>query len=136
MAIKPDEEIRKEVSELFSQNPILQDLLREAKVQASGKTEDTLEAFEDSLNEWCMVLTLVEGRMDRLFAELDSITGLVDKFSSSLSESKVDIEEMERQVEVVGAMLHALVNRVDILCENEIKDMNSQLDIIRVKRSY
>lgn len=136
MAIKPDEEIRKEVSELFGQNQIFQDLLREAKTKAAGKTEDSLEAFEDSLNEWCMVLTLVEGRMDRLFGELGCITGLVDKFSSSLSDSKVDIEEMERQVEVVGAMLRSLTNRVDILCENEIKDMNSQLDIIRVKRSY
>lgn len=136
MAIKPDEEIRKEVSELFGQNQIFQDLLKEVKAKAAGKTEDSLEAFEDSLNELCMVLTLVEGRMDRLFAELDSITGLVDKFSSSLSESKVDIEEMERQVEVVSAMLHALANRVDILCENGARDLNSQLDIVRVKRSY
>lgn len=136
MAIKSDDEIRKEVSELFGQNQIFQNLLKEIKAKAAGKTEDTLEAFEDSLNELCIVLTLIEGRMNRLFTELDSITGLVGKFSGSLSESGVDIEELERQVDIVSAMLHALANRVDILCENGARDLNSQLDIVRVKRSY
>ena len=138
MAIKADDEIRKEVNELFGQNQIFQDLLKEIKTKATatGKTEDSFEALENSLNELCMVLTLVEGRMDRLFAELDSITGLVGKFSRSLPASKVDIEEMERQVDIVSAMLRALANRVDILCENGARDLNSQLDIVKIKRSY
>ena len=138
MAIKADDEIRKEVNELFGQNQIFQDLLKEIKTKATatGKTEDSFEALENSLNELCMVLALVEGCMDRLFAELDSITGLVGKFSRSLSASKVDIEEMERQVDIVSAMLRALANRVDILCENGARDLNSQLDIVKIKRSY
>jgi len=40
MGIKTDEEIRKEVNELFGQHPILQDLLREAKIQAAGKKQE------------------------------------------------------------------------------------------------
>lgn len=78
MGIKTDEEIRKEVNELFGQHPILQDLLREAKIQAAGKKqetgdskkEDVLDIFECSLNEFYIVLSLIEGHMDRLFDEL------------------------------------------------------------------
>ena len=144
MGIKTDEKIRREVNELFGQHPILQDLLREAKEQAAGKKqetgdskkEDMLDIFECSLNEFYIVLSLIEEHMDRLFDELGCIAGLVGKFSGSLSESGVDIEEMERQVGIVNAMLHALAGRTGILCENVIKDLNSQLDIIRIKRSY
>lgn len=141
MAIKPDEEIRKEVSELFSQNPILQDLLREAKVQAAGKTEDLemedeLDALASSLDEWYLVLAITEKHMGRLFGELGCITDLISKFSRELYGSGVETKELEHQVGVISALLHTLVSRVNILCEDEIKDMNSQLDIVRVKRSY
>lgn len=144
MGIKTDEEIRKEVNELFGQHPILQDLLKEAKIQAAGKKqetgdskkEDMLDIFECNLNEFYIVLTLIEGRMDRLFDELGCIAGLVGKFSCSLSESGVDIEEMERQVGVIKTLINAVVGRVNLLCENGIKDLDSQMDIIKMKRSY
>ena len=144
MGIKTDEEIRKEVNELFGQHPILQDLLREAKIQAAGKKqetgdskkEDVLDIFECSLNEFYIVLTLIEGHMDRLFDEMSCIAGLVGKFSGSLSESGVDIEEMERQVGVIKTLINAVVGRVNLLCENGVGDLDSQMDIIRIKRSY
>lgn len=144
MGVKTDEEIRREVNELFGQHPILQDLLREAKVQAAGKKqetgdskkEDVLDIFECSLNEFYIVLSLIEEHMDRLFDELGCITGLVGKFSSDLHRSEVDVEELERQVGVIKTLINGVVGRVNILCENGIKDLNSQLDIIRIKRSY
>lgn len=144
MGIKTDEEIRKEVNELFGQHPILQDLLREAKEQAAGKKQETgdskkeneLDIFECSLNEFYIVLSLIEGHMDRLFDEMSCIAGLVGKFSSDLHRSEVDVEELERQVGVIKTLINGVVGRVNILCENGIKDLNSQLDIIRIKRSY
>ncbi len=144
MGIKTDEEIRKEVNELFGQHPILQDLLREAKIQAAGKKqetgdskkEDMLDIFECNLNEFYIVLSLVEGHMDRLFDEMGCIAGLVGKFSSELHKSGIETGELERQVGVIKTLINAVVGRVNLLCENGIKDMDSQMDIIKIKRSY
>ena len=61
---------------------------------------------------------------------------MVGKFSGSLSESGVDIEEMERQVGVIKTLINAVVGRVNLLCENGVRDLDSQMDIIRIKRSY
>lgn len=144
MGIKTDEEIRREVNELFGQHPILQDLLREAREQAAGKKqetgdskkEDMLDIFECNLNEFYIVLTLIEGHMDRLFGEMGCIAGLVGKFSSDLHRSEVDVEELERQVGVIKTLINAVIGRVNLLCENGIKDLDSQMDIVKMKRSY
>lgn len=145
MAIKTDEEIRKEVKELYSLNPILQDLLKEAKAQMAEK-EEAVDDFKkentdngsDSWDseEWHKAFVIIEKHMDRLFGELRCITAEVERFSSALPKSGAETEELERQVEVISALTRALADRVDIMCENGIKDMDSQLDIIRIKRIY
>lgn len=92
------------------------------------------DIFESSLNEWYTALVVIENHMDRLFAELRCITEAVSIFSSKLQKSGVDEDELERQVGIVSAFTRTLSNRVNIMCENGIRDMNSQLDVIKIRR--
>lgn len=153
MKVKSDEEIREEIRELFSQLPALQDLLKEMKVHKAEKSDgtkreniasmssdfDTDEAishviYESSLEEWDNPLVVIEKHTNKLYSEFRYITDTVNKFSSELLKSGVEIDELERQVRVVSALIRALANRINIMCENGINDMNSQLDIIRIKK--
>lgn len=83
MAIKTDEEIRKEVKELYSEHQILQDLLKEAKAQMAEKKEAAgdfkKENTDNASGSWNSeeghkAFVIIEKHMDRLFGELRCIS--------------------------------------------------------------
>lgn len=106
----------------------------ENTVSESDDWETTI--LEKSRDEWYYSLNIIKIHMDRLFKNLRIINAEIESFSSKMSKSKVGTEELERQVGAISALVRVLSNRVDIMCENGIRDMNSQLDIIRIKRNY
>lgn len=106
----------------------------ENTVSESDDWETTI--LEKSRDEWYASLDIIKIHMDRLFENLRIITAEIESFSSKLPKSKIETDELERQVGAISTLVRVLSNRVDIMCENGIRDMNSQLDIIRIKRNY
>lgn len=106
----------------------------ENTVSESDDWETTI--LEKSRDEWYASLDIIKIHMDRLFENLRIINAEIESFSSKMSKSKVGTEELERQVGAISALIRTLSNRVDIMCENGIRDMNSQLHIIRIRKCY
>lgn len=71
--------------------------------------------------------------IEKIFRDFKRVSGTVGNFSLNMLSSAEGVDELERQAGIMRSLLSAFSARVTILCENEIRGIDSQMDIVRLK---
>ena len=104
----------------------------------SGNDSDASQADmgDDSLSlNWEIVFTGMLSDIVQVFDAYHHVNETVESFTFSMISGR-DSEELERQTQILSSLLRKLSARVNILCENNIRSIESQLEIVKVKSGY
>ena len=104
----------------------------------SGNDSDASQADmgDDSLSlNWEIVFTGMLSDIVQVFDAYHHVNETVESFTFSMISGR-DPEELERQTQILCSLLRKLSARVNILCENNIRSIESQLEIVKVKSGY
>ncbi|MDE7476476.1 MAG: hypothetical protein K2M91_00760 [Lachnospiraceae bacterium] len=105
-------------------------------MQSNNSDTSQVDMGDDLLSlNWEIVFSGMLSDIVQVFDAYHHVNETVERFTFSMIASN-DPEDLERQVQILSDLLRKLSARVNILCENNIRSIESQLEIVKVKSGY